>query len=408
MIAAIALTLLAGLFGWLGWRAHRALRARDERFRVLVERSSDLITVVSPDLRIVDQSDSLTGILGYPRGSRIRRPLGELVHADDRAALLGLLADGVIPPGQVERVTVRVHHADGSWRWLEIAVRNLVADRRVAGFVLNCRDVTDTRDLLDSFERLALSDPLTGFANRPAFEAAVGRALSADGSAPVTVLLVDLDDFGLVNDGLGREAGDQVLELVALRLRRAISAEDVLARFGGCQFAVLAVGLAPGGPESAARRLLTALRPMLEVAGHEVLVHASIGVASAEPAGTVDELLRDAQAAMSEAKRDPTLGWRRFDPSMREEAQHRRSLAVDLRAAVREGQLECAFQPIVDLASGNLLSLEALVRWHHPVEGVVAPGGFIRYAEDSGLIHELGSWVLRHACTRAQEWSLAS
>lgn len=408
MTAAVALTLLAGLFGWLGWRSHRALRAHEARFRVLVEGSSDLITVVSPELLITDQSDSLTHILGYPPKSRHRRPLGELVHPADRPALLGLVRDGGLPPGGAAQVTVRARHADASWRWLEITVRNLVADRRVRGYVLNCRDVSETRQLHDAIERLASSDPLTGLANRRAFEVVLARVLDGGGTAPVSVLLCDLADFTFGGDGFGGDIGDGVLQQVAVRLRRAIKEGDLLARLGGGRFAVLAVGCDPDGGDALASRLLGAVRPLVEAGGHQVLVQASVGVATAQPAATAGGLLRDVEAAAAAARRDSVRGWRRFDPSLREEAERRQTLAIDLRTAVQEAQFCCVYQPIIDLAGGQLLSLEALVRWRHPASGLVAPGGFIDYAEESGLIHELGRWVLYRACEQAQEWSAAT
>jgi diguanylate cyclase (GGDEF)-like protein len=229
--------------------------------------------------------------------------------------------------------------------------------------------------------------------------------VSRPDSDPVVVLFVDLDDFKAVNDALGHGVGDQLLRAIANRIRSTAGSGDTPARLGGDEFALLLEDR--GGVDRAldvAGRLLDELREPVQLAGYDIAVLASVGVAVAAPGMTTSSLLRDADIAMYEAKRAGKGQIKIFDPAMRLGATKHLEYRTELAAALELDQLRVVYQPLVDLATGNVTGAEALVRWRHPVRGEVSPGEFIPVAERAGLIGPIGAWVLDRAVSEAVRW----
>jgi diguanylate cyclase (GGDEF)-like protein/PAS domain S-box-containing protein len=250
----------------------------------------------------------------------------------------------------------------------------------------------------------ALHDPLTGLPNRDLFadRLALTLARARRGGPLPAVLIADLDQFKLINDSLGHHAGDELLCAVAPRLAAAVRDTDTVARFGGDEFVVLCDGV--GDEERAlelAKRLAAELDEPLQVGGAPVYISASFGVAYAGADSDAEGLLRDADAALYRAKARGRGRCELFDAPMRAQAMARLEIETGLRVALGTDQLALHFQPVVDLASGATLALEALMRWRHPVRGPVSPGEFIPVAEESGLIVPLGRWALLEACAQA-------
>ena len=278
----------------------------------------------------------------------------------------------------------------------------------MAGVVVNARDLTERKRVEAALEHQALHDALTGLPNRLLFldrlEQAIARA-SRDHATPA-VMFLDLDRFKLVNDGLGHDAGDDLLVAVAERLRGALRPGDTVARFGGDEFVLLFEGLSE--PESAdvlARRILACFSQPFPVGGEQFQASASLGVALGDGIKTAGELVRDADAAMYRAK---ALGRGRlqlFDAATQDEALSRVHTETALRDALARGELRLHFQPIVELAGCRPVGVEALLRWEHPTRGLLAPDAFIAVAEDSGLIVPIGAWVLAEACRRVRAWN---
>jgi diguanylate cyclase (GGDEF)-like protein/PAS domain S-box-containing protein len=268
-------------------------------------------------------------------------------------------------------------------------------------------DVTERRLAAERVAHLAHYDALTDLPNRVLFREQLELMLGRAGRGEhVAVLYLDLDHFKNVNDTLGHPLGDELLRSIAQRLLGCVGKDDVVARLGGDEFAIIQNAIA-GAPEAIdlANRIHAAVRETHHLSGHLLVADASIGIAIAPENGTEpDELLKHADLAMYEAKSDGRATFRVFEPEMDGRMKARRNLESDLRKAVMGGELEVYYQPIVDLQHDRISGCEALLRWHHPVRGIIPPAEFIPVAEETGLIVAIGEWTLRRACADAASW----
>lgn len=261
--------------------------------------------------------------------------------------------------------------------------------------------------LLEQIRAMSLTDDLTGLANRRLFRDRVEHALTrrVRTGVAMSVLFLDIDNFKAVNDTLGHAEGDRLLVGVAERLRTCVRASDTVARPGGDEFAILLEDATePNDALRVARRITEAMRQPIRLPDREVFASCSIGVANAEKGLSGDDLLRHADVAMYMAKGDEKGSFRVFEPAMHASLMERLELEADLRGAEKRQEMQLLFQPIVDLDTQRIASVEALVRWDHPTRGRVLPDVFIPIAEETGTIVSLGRWVLREACRQGRKW----
>jgi diguanylate cyclase (GGDEF)-like protein/PAS domain S-box-containing protein len=383
-----------------------------ERFRSLVHNSASILMLLDQETAVVSVSAAITRMLGHDQAVVEGQPLEDLVVPAGRSALRSALASALDDRNSTDGPTVveiDLRRRDGGVPVpCELSIVNLLDDPTVNGLVVSAHNITQLRSTRDALERLATRDPLTGLPNRQLILDRIeqmqkrGRRTGEDGA----VLFIDLDRFKDVNDSLGHRVGDDVLRQTAIRFQGAMRESDSIGRLGGDEFVVLVEGPGARHAEAAAQRLLDALTTPFAVhstARPQLTVSASIGIVSGTYA-SAEDLLMDADVALYEAKAAGRNRAVRFAPHMRGEFRTRIDLERDLRLASEGGQFFLVYQPVLDLDDGSVQSMEALLRWRRPSGLVVAPDAFVPALEDSGLIVEVGAFVLEEACRQARQW----
>jgi diguanylate cyclase (GGDEF)-like protein/PAS domain S-box-containing protein len=378
--------------------AEELLRTAEQRYRTLGEQLPLVVYIDEADVACTNvyTSPQTEKMLGYsPQDWQDGSFLERALHPDDRARVIEEMAVEASENGKVSS-EYRIVSPDGRVVWVRDE-SSAIADAdgnpvQRQGYIL---DITAEREARDELERLAYTDPLTGLWNRTRLERMVAER--GDESVP-TLLYLDLDDFKTVNDSLGHAAGDELLRTIAGRLREIVRPTDVVARIGGDEFALLVEG---GDATSIAERIVAALRQPIGAAGHELVVGASIGIATSSPA----EILRHADMAMYDAKKAGGSTFRFFAPAMHEAVVSRLALLRDLARPSFLDELFVLYQPIFDMASGRLSGVEALCRWRHPRGELISPLEFLGLAEENGRIIDIGRRVLQVACAQAAAWS---
>ncbi len=388
-------------------RQRRAVDLVEARFASLIRNASDAIMIVDAEGRIEYASPAVQRTFGIWQDDVVGRRLAEIWREADRDRIAAFLAE-VNATHAVSVGPVELSVGTKAKRFIvECVGSNLLDDPSVKGLALNLRDVTERKALEDQLRQLAFHDPLTLLANRSLFRNRVEHALALSRRTQdrLAVLMIDLDNFKNVNDSLGHDVGDRLLQTAAQRLVKCTRAADTVARLGGDEFAVLLEGVSTiEQAEQIAASVTEAFRMPLMIDGNDLLVTTSVGVALSEPGQDTEDVLRDADIAMYNAKSAGKARHVVFHARMQEQLRERLRLEDDLTQALVRNEFFLEFQPIIDLKTTELLGVEALVRWQHPEQGRLLPAQFIPMAEETGQIIALGRWVLMDACCRVVEW----
>jgi diguanylate cyclase (GGDEF)-like protein/PAS domain S-box-containing protein len=392
-------------------RLDRRRTVAEMRTATLLEASADAVLAIGEGGYIRFVSSSVQQLLGYRPDQLLGTRLGEYADHDRIDELRAWMYEvWDLPAAETRRTEIRLSGADGEWVYVDVIGRTLKDDPDLPAVVISLRDIGGRRALEAELQRQAFTDPLTGMPNRTLFREKLEQAVNGGEGRPVTLLLLDLDDFKLVNDNLGHSAGDELLTTIADRLRAQVRPGDMLARLGGDEFAILMEDLAAADAAALAARLLAVVREPIRLASRDVVCTLSLGIASAAGGDglTAEQLLGNADLAMYAAKRAGRNAYRIFEPTMTmsvlEEAQQR----ADLEHALEHEEFLVLYQPVVEMHTQQLTGVEALVRWQHPRDGLLGPYHFIANAEANGLIVPLGRWVLRQATQQLARWRAES
>ncbi|AGM02996.1 sensor domain-containing protein [Amycolatopsis keratiniphila] len=380
-----------------------ARRRAEQHYSTVVASLDEGVVVIGPGGLIESANPAACRIIGVDHDDLIGVPCVTLELYDEQ---------GRIPPARMPSVVtrrtgatltglvLRLRRPAGDDVWISLTSRLLTPeDPSAEAVVASFTDITERRAIGERLAHEATHDPLTELANRTLVLDSLAEALSGAGRAELTTLLfIDLDKFKVINDSLGHSVGDKVLRIAGERLRRGIGENDLVGRLGGDEFVVVTAEITePDEIKALAEHLREALTEPITVNGRQLHIDASIGIVTAanDDTRTAEDLLRDADVAMYQAK---TLGRARyefFDVELRERMQRRLRMEQDLRDALQNEELWTAYQPVVDIESGEMVAVEALLRWKHPAHGTISPAEFIPLAEESDLINLIGKYVLR-------------
>jgi diguanylate cyclase (GGDEF)-like protein/PAS domain S-box-containing protein len=389
-------------------RAETTLAKTNEFLKNILETISDAVFALDTSGKFTLANQRVTQMTGYRHHELIGMPFVRIFPADVAPEIQRTIDALVKESGKEKRFESHVAHADGHPRIITCSLLPLKEGQKVVGMAGTAVDITERKAAEQRIEHLAYHDPLTNLPNRRLLNDRLNMAMSQSqrDARMVAVLFLDLDRFKSINDSLGHRTGDAVLQELGTRLRAAVRAGDTVARMGGDEF-VLLLPAVDRAEEAigVTRKVLDAVRQPFNIDGREFVVTGSVGMSFfPSHSSDADTLIKQADTALFEAKRRASDTFEVFDESMSARSLDYFILENELRRAIAQHELVLMYQPIVEMRTERITSVEALLRWQHPQKGLLMPDDFIALAEETGLIIPLGDWVLREACRQNREW----
>jgi diguanylate cyclase (GGDEF)-like protein/PAS domain S-box-containing protein len=389
------------------------LANKNERlFQALIENSTEGVVLLNRQGLIIYISPTVTEMLGYLPSQFRNRSVFELVHPDDVPGVLSAFEKTLDQKaGKIITTQYRYQHSDGSWRWIEARSNNLLDEEAIGGVVMNYRDVTEQRSAESRAYYHLYYDGLTDLPNRNHFYQQLEERVS-QGQADkkmFAVVFVDLDRFKYINESLGHATGDRIIQEVGVRMRHCIGPQDFLAKMDGDSFSMIINNAETS--ENVGRfcqGVIDSLKFPMDLDDHELYITPSLGIALFPFDGEDGSaLMRNAEAALYKAKEAGRNNYQFYVPDMNAKTFERLNLENTLRRALSHNEFVVHYQPQVEAATGKVVQLEALLRWIHPGLGLVMPDDFIELAEVTGLIDQIGEWVLRNSIRQVRAWQTA-